>query len=94
MALPTHVTVTAPEGRTTPVASQDGIGPGGEQLRVKSGGVERVAYSHTTLRSLRRGDLLLCNMDGKLVDSVELAAAPKDLEEMRAEALKASKKGG
>lgn len=95
MARPTHVTVTAPEGRRTPVASEDGIEPGGGQLQVTHGAVRRVRYSQTIARSIGRGDLLLCNMDGKLVESADLAAAPKDLEDMRADAAKtAAKKGG
>lgn len=79
MALPTHVTVTAPLGRRTPVHSEDGVEPGGGPLYVTHEHVDRVRYSHTTLRSIGRGDLVLCNMDGNPVDSWELAAAPEEL---------------
>src|SRR5678815_4684752 len=79
MALPTHVTVTAPEGRRTPVHHEDGVEPGGDLLVVTPDVVRRVRYSHTTLRSIGRGDLILCNMDGTPVDSVDLAAAPDEI---------------
>jgi len=79
MALPTHVTVTAPDdGRRTPVHPDDGVEPGGGPLFVTAERVRRVAYSHTTLRSIGRGDLILCNMDGEPVDSAELAVAKPD----------------
>lgn len=106
MALPKYVTVTAPDdGRRTPVHADDGVEPGGGPLYVTSARVRRVAYSHTTLRSIQRGDLILCNMDGDPVDSAELADAkpefPGDgvevaaakLEARRAKAKAAAKKG-
>lgn len=79
MAPVTHVTVTAPEGRMTPVAAQDGAEPGGNPLHVTSDDVARVRYSHTTIRSLARGDLILCDLNGSSVASVELASCPTDL---------------
>lgn len=79
MALPTHVTVTAPEGRHTPVDAADGVEPGGGLMYVTPDRVRRVRYSHTTLRSIGRGDLVLCNMDGAPVESVALAACPEEL---------------
>lgn len=79
MANPTHVFVTAPEGRLTPVAHADGVGPGGGQLLVSSKHVDRVRYTHTTIRSINRGDLVLCNMQGSVVATAALAAAPEDL---------------
>lgn len=78
MALPTHILVTAPDGRRTPVDARDGVEPGGGQLCVTSDVVCRVRYSHTTVRSVGRRDLILCDMDGNPVDSVELAAAPAE----------------
>lgn len=78
MALPTFVTVMAPEGRQTPVHHEDGVEPGGGQLVVTGDRVRRVRWSQTTMRSRMRGDLILCNMDGTPVDSVELAVAPAD----------------
>jgi hypothetical protein len=80
MALPTHVTVTAPAGRRTPVDAADGVEPGGGPLFVTSERVRRVRFSHTTLRSINRGDLVLCNMDGAGVASAELAAAPDEID--------------
>ena len=40
----THITVTAPEGRKTPVSAADGIEPGGGLLYVEPGWIRRVAY--------------------------------------------------
>lgn len=79
MAPVTHVTVTAPEGRRTPVNADDGVEPGGGQMFVTSAHVCRVRYTHTTIRSIGRGDLVLCNMDGSPVVSVDLASAPDEL---------------
>jgi hypothetical protein len=96
MATITHVLVTAPEGRRTPVAPEDGIAPGGHQLVVTSDVVVRVGWSQTTYRSHKRGDLILCNMDGDPVDSVELAACPKEPEDgaVRPRKLPKAGKGG
>jgi hypothetical protein len=76
----THVTVTAPEGRKTPIPPEDGIEPGGGLMHVQPGFVRRVRYSHATLRAIDRRDLFLCDLDGTPVDSVALAAAPVELE--------------
>lgn len=76
----THVLVTAPEGRSTPVCEKDGREPGGAQLVVVAGEIRRVKFSHTTIRSVNRGDLILCNMDGKVVKSFEAASSPKDID--------------
>lgn len=93
MALPTHVTVTAPEGRRTPVHRDDGVEPGGGQLVVTHEAVRRVRWSQTTMRSRGRGDLILCNMDGGPVDSVDLAAAPEDFPADGKPIVKPAKKG-
>lgn len=78
---PTHITVTAPTGKITPVHKDDGIEPGGGQLRVTDRGVVRVRYSQSVRRSIARGDLIPCNMSGAAVPSVDLAAAPAELPE-------------
>lgn len=80
MAPPTHVTVTAPPGRRTPVAPADGVEPGGGLLYVTQDAVHRVRYSHTVIRSIGRRDLTLCNMNGAPVESAELASAPEPLD--------------
>jgi hypothetical protein len=80
MALPTHVTVTAPEGRMTPIHPSDGIDHAGVRMVVEAGTVRRVRWSQTTRRAWNRGDLILCNMDGSRVATPELAAAPRELE--------------
>jgi len=82
---PTHITVTAPEGRLTPIHKSDGVEPGGAALVVAPGDVRRVAYSTTVHRSILRGDLVMCDLDGKAVASADLAAAPLDLHEARAQ---------
>jgi hypothetical protein len=75
---PSHVSVTAPEGKLTPIHTEDGCEPGGYILYVKPGWISRVRYSQSIRRSITRLDLTLCNMDGAPVASCELAAAPTD----------------
>lgn len=79
MPNPTHITVTAPPDRVTPIHKDDGQEPSGAQLRVIAGRVARVRYSQTTRRAIARGDLIACNMSGAAVASVDLAAAPDEL---------------
>ena len=85
MPTPTHITVTAPPGRVTPVDRRDGAEPGGGQLRVIDGVVVRVRFagSGAIRRSIARGDLIPCDMNGAPVASAELAAAPTELPEGR-----------
>jgi hypothetical protein len=78
MADPTHITVTAPPDRVTPIHKDDGIAPNGAQLRVTAGRVARVRYSQSVRRAIARGDLIPCNMSGAAVPSVDLAAAPDE----------------
>lgn len=75
---PTHINVTSPPGRLTPIHSDDGAEPGGGIMYVEPGTVRRVRYSQTTRRALRRGDLIACDMNGAET-TVTLAAAPHDL---------------
>lgn len=82
----THIYVKCPPGRLTPIHKDDGIEPGGGVMYVKPGEVRRVRYwigndrtSQTVRRSVNRGDLVLCNMDGVEVESFEAAAAPDEL---------------
>jgi hypothetical protein len=81
MSRPKHITVTAPPGRRTPVHDKDGVEPGGGQLFVTEDDVARIQYSQTTIRSINRGDLVACNMDGTPVASVDLAASTSESEE-------------
>lgn len=76
---PTHVTVTAPDGRLTPIHPDDGVGLGGAPLRVDSARVARVRWSQTTRRAVERGDLILCTRAGKAVPTAREAACPEDL---------------
>lgn len=81
MPAPSHITVTAPPGRRTPIHPDDGREPGGGQLCAVDGEVIRVRFAGSTSirRSIGRRDLILCNMDGAPVESAELAAAPDEL---------------
>lgn len=79
MADPTHITVTAPTGKVTPIHKDDGIEPGGGQLRVTAAAIDRVRYSQSVRRSIAREDLIPCNMSGAAVPSIDLAAAPDEL---------------
>lgn len=69
---PTHIMVTAPAGRRTPVHPSDGAEPGGATLFVTDGRVVPVRYSQTIRRSIARGDLVRCDMDAA-ADGVVLA---------------------
>lgn len=82
----TSIFVKAPPDRLTPIASADGVEPGGGQLFARPGEVIRVSYfredgttSQTIRRSRNRGDLVLCNMSGAVVDSYELARVPDEV---------------
>lgn len=79
MPQPTHIKVTAPPGKLTPIGRADGTEPGGGPLHVTSGVVCRVRYSQDVRRSIGRADLIPCDMNGASVASVELAAAPDEL---------------
>lgn len=81
MADPAYITVTAPEGRQTPVNRRDGLELDGAQLCATSGWIIRVRYAGSSdiRRSIRRGDLIMCDMNGAPVASVDLAIAPNDL---------------
>lgn len=79
MPHPTHITVTAPPDRVTPLHRDDGAAPGGMQLRSTAAFVDRVRYSQSVRRAIARGDLIPCDMSGSAVPSVDLAAAPDEL---------------
>lgn len=81
--MPTHITVTAPEGRRTPINPADGAHPQGllwvdgpNEEEGKPGDVARVRYSQDVQRSIKRGDLIPCRIDGTRVRNIEHAAAP------------------
>jgi hypothetical protein len=75
----THITVTAPPDRKTPIGKDDGTEPGGGMLYVEHTTVCRVKYSQSIRRSIARADLVPCDMNGAPVPSVHLADAPDDL---------------
>ena len=69
MSKPTHVFVTAAQGRLCPIAARDATGPGGTLLIVKPGDVHRLPYSSFVRRRLAAGDLVV-------VPDPELPAPP------------------
>lgn len=84
MSDPSHITVTAPPGRLTPVHRADGAEPGGALLCAKAGEIIRVRFAGSSAirRSIARGDLVPCNMSGAAV-GVHFAAAPNELPDGR-----------
>lgn len=80
MSKPSHITVTAPPGRLTPINPKDGRAPGDHLMYVEPGKVRRVAYSADVARAIAAGDLVPCNMDGARVASADLAAAPDHID--------------
>jgi len=92
MAIPTHITVTAPPGRLTPIHPNDGTDPGGHPTKAVAGVVKRVRFSQTIRRAIARGDLIPCDLDAGAVSGPSAAAAPDDLE--AALAARASRLGG
>lgn len=67
MAEDKFITVTAPEGVTSPIHPNDGSDPNKPAgLQVTSGMVARVRYSQDIRRSIARGDLIPCTIDGKI----------------------------
>lgn len=85
---PSHITVTAPDGRLTPIHPDDGVELGGGLLYVSPGKVARVRWSQTIRRAVARGDLAFCNMDASYVDSAEHARCDTEIDH---EALRARK---
>jgi hypothetical protein len=81
MTAPAFILVTAPPGRVVPIHRLDGAGLSGVQLQVVDGEVVRVRFagSQTVRRSIARGDLIPCDMNGTEVPTFELAAAPDEL---------------
>jgi hypothetical protein len=79
---PTHIMVTSAPGRLTPIHKDDGQEPGGGLLHADDKTVIRVKYSQAIRRSITRGDLIPCNLDG-VSCAVERAAAKDELPEPR-----------
>ncbi len=80
----THITVTAPEGRRTPIHPADGTHPQGllwvqGPKEEKRGDVARVRYSQDIQRSIKRGDLIPCRLDGTPVQDIAHASPPEPL---------------
>lgn len=66
MATPTHVFVTAAEGREVPMPQNEVSAPGGVLLRCLPGKRYRVPWTTYTRRRINSGDLLLIDTDGRL----------------------------
>ena len=75
----THITVTAPAERVTPIHKRDGGTVTGAQPQVIAGEIHRVRYSQDVRRAIGRGDLVPCDMNGAPC-GVELAAAPDEID--------------
>ena len=73
------ITVTAPEGRKTPIHPHDGTDPTGALLHVEPGRVTRVRYSQDVRRAVNRGDLIPCGLDGRAC-ALARADAPNALD--------------
>jgi hypothetical protein len=76
---PTHILVTAPEGRLCPIHPSDGGDDAGGLLYVMHGRVTRVKYSQDVRRSIKDGDLIPCTRDGKPAKDLEAAACNQPL---------------
>lgn len=76
---PTHIRVTAPPGRLTPIHPSDGYSPEGGQLTAQPGTIIRVRWSQSVRRAVTRGDLVPCDMNGARVE-LALASCPVDLD--------------
>lgn len=72
---PTHVFVTAAEGRLVPVPPNEASAPGSTLLKCEPGKVYRLPWTTYTRKRINAGDLVLCNMYGTRVATVEAAAA-------------------
>lgn len=81
MAAPEYITVKAPPGKTTPIHPSDGHPISGPLLIALPDRVIRVRFagSQNVRRSIGRGDLIMCDMNGAPVSSAELAASPDEL---------------
>ena len=66
---PTHILVTAPEGRKCPIHPSGGSDVGG-LLYVEHGRVTRVKYDQDLRRSIARGDLIPCKLDGSPISTL------------------------
>lgn len=73
--IPTHVFVTAAEGREVPIPPSEGSAPGAMLLRCKPGKVYRLMWSTYTRRRILAGDLLPTTIGGLKVAELEQAAA-------------------
>lgn len=80
---PSHIFVTAPEGRLCPIHPADGRNhETGGLLYVEHGKVERVKYSGDVRRAWKRGDLVLVDRQGAKVKTFDQAAAPAEIAEL------------
>lgn len=59
MSKPTHVQVTAADGRIVPIASSTATAPGGQLLLVRPGDSVELPYTSDVRRSINRGDLVI-----------------------------------
>lgn len=93
MSKPTHIYVTAAEGREVPVPPSEASAPGAQLLKCLPGKVYVLPNSTYTRRRLLSGDLLPCDRAGKIVGDVDQASAPAELGEVMQAATEATMQG-
>lgn len=76
MATPTHVFVTAAEGREVPMPQNEVSAPGGVLLRCLPGKRYRVPWTTYTRRRINSGDLVLVDDAGRPTPDLDRATAP------------------
>lgn len=79
MSKPTHVFVSAAEGREVPIPTSEATAPGAQLLKCRHGRVYRLPWSTYTRRRINATDLYLTDSIGRRVAN-ELEAAAPDLE--------------
>lgn len=76
---PTHIFVTAPDGRMPPLHPSDASGGLG-LVHAEHGKVTRVKYSAEVRRAITDGDLIPTTIGGTPVKDIDKAAAEEPLE--------------
>lgn len=79
MANPTHIYVTAAEGREVPFPPSEVSAPNGVLLRALPGKAYRVPYTTYTRKRINSGDAIMCDIRGNPVRDLASAAAPREV---------------
>lgn len=75
MTIPTHVFVTAADGREVPMPQNEVSAPGGVLLRCVAGKRYRVPWTTYTRRRINSGDLILVDDAGRPTPDIERSDA-------------------